>query len=140
MAIERSDTHEWAIPGGMVEPGETVSTTLRREFGEETMNSLSLSMKDRAELEEKLKHFFDNCGEEIYRGPVDDPRNTDNAWMETIVYNFHDESGEVVGKFDLEAGDDACSVKWMDVNSKLKLYANHAIFLEKVANRHSADW
>ena len=32
----------------------------------------------------------------IYRGYVDDPRNTDNAWMETVVMHFHDESGEKV--------------------------------------------
>lgn len=24
---------------------------------------------------------------------MDDPRNTDNAWMETVAVNFHDESG-----------------------------------------------
>jgi ADP-ribose pyrophosphatase len=33
---------------------------------------------------------------------VDDPRNTDNAWMETVAVNFHDETGEEVGKFDLK--------------------------------------
>lgn len=25
---------------------------------------------------------------------MDDPRNTDNAWMETEAVNYHDESGE----------------------------------------------
>ena len=25
----------------------------------------------------------------IYRGYVDDPRNTDNAWVETTCYHFH---------------------------------------------------
>ena len=33
---------------------------------------------------------------QIYRGYVDDPRNTDNAWMETVVINFHDEIGDKV--------------------------------------------
>lgn len=32
-------------------------------------------------------------GVELYRGYVDDPRNTDNAWMETVVVNFHDNDG-----------------------------------------------
>ena len=31
------------------------------------------------------------------RGYVDDPRNTDNAWMETVAFNFHDPSGQEVG-------------------------------------------
>ena len=35
---------------------------------------------------------------------MDDPRNTDNSWMETIAVNFHDETGESVGKFSLHAG------------------------------------
>lgn len=28
---------------------------------------------------------------------MDDPRNTDNAWMETEAVNYHDESGEKRG-------------------------------------------
>ena len=40
----------------------------------------------------------------VYRGYVDDPRNTDNSWMETTAYNFHDESGASVGAFKLNAG------------------------------------
>jgi hypothetical protein len=31
---------------------------------------------------------------QIYAGYVDDPRNTDNAWTETVVLNFHDEAGK----------------------------------------------
>lgn len=38
---------------------------------------------------------------QVYKGYVDDPRNTDNAWMETVACNFHDESGEVFGEFQL---------------------------------------
>ena len=30
---------------------------------------------------------------QVYAGYVDDPRNTDNAWMETVAYNFHDDTG-----------------------------------------------
>ena len=32
----RSDTGDWAIPGGMMEPGETLEETARREVKEET--------------------------------------------------------------------------------------------------------
>ena len=44
------------------------------------------------------------CFTQVYKGYVDDPRNTDNAWMETVAVNFHDETGESVGKFNLHAG------------------------------------
>jgi ADP-ribose pyrophosphatase len=70
LCIQRGDTGEIAIPGGMVDPGEQVSTTLKREFIEETLNGKI----DESQLDE----FFKN-GHEIYRGYVDDPRNTDNG-------------------------------------------------------------
>ena len=37
-------------------------------------------------------------GKEVYRGYVDDPRNTDNAWMETTAMHFHceQEMGEML--------------------------------------------
>ena len=41
---------------------------------------------------------------QIYKGYVDDPRNTDNSWMETKAINFHDEEGTSVGAFPLQAG------------------------------------
>ena len=45
-------------------------------------------------------------GKVVYRGYVDDPRNTDNAWMETTAFHFHvtDELGAMLP---LKAGDDA---------------------------------
>ncbi|XP_054932198.1 ADP-ribose pyrophosphatase, mitochondrial isoform X3 [Dermacentor andersoni] len=139
VAIARRDSGEWAIPGGMVDPGELVNATLRREFYEEAMNSLSLSEKDKRSLERSLESFFSK-GVEVYKGYVDDPRNTDNAWMETVAYNFHDESGDVTGKFSLEAGDDAAKVKWTDISKELCLYASHSDFVHKVVQRLNAHW
>lgn len=86
-----------------------------------------------------IEEFFAN-GREIYKGYVDDPRNTDNAWMETVAYNFHDENGDSVGKFELEAGDDAKGVRWIDIDKDLKLYASHSSLLEKVAKIHHGHW
>lgn len=43
VAIKRGDTEEWALPGGMVDPGEKFATTAIREFQEEAMNSLEAS-------------------------------------------------------------------------------------------------
>ena len=130
-AIERHDCHEWALPGGMVDPGEMVSQTLKREFMEEAMASASST--------EELEKFFEN-GQEIYRGYVDDPRNTDNAWMETVAVNFHDETGNIVGKFKLEAGDDARKVKWFDIDSGINLYASHFDIVKKVVESLNAHW
>lgn len=43
VAVKRRDTGEWALPGGMVDPGEKVNATAAREFQEEATNSLEMS-------------------------------------------------------------------------------------------------
>lgn len=145
VAIQRRDTKEWAIPGGMRDPGEMITKTLVREFAEEALShNLVYDEKDnidvrKGEIEEKLNRFFRD-GIQIYKGYVDDPRNTDNAWMETIACNFHDESGDLVGSLPLEGGDDAEKAVWMDLDSNLKLFASHVDFLQKVAVLHNAHW
>jgi hypothetical protein len=35
-------------------------------------------------IKETVDRIFKAGGDEIYTGYVDDPRNTDNAWMETV--------------------------------------------------------
>lgn len=139
VAIQRKDSGEWALPGGMVDCGEVVSTTLKREFMEEAMNSLGKSKEDAVRIEQEIEKVFKE-GVEVYRGYVDDPRNTDNAWMETIATLFHDENGDHVGMLKLHAGDDAVGVKWVDLDRRLKLYANHILFLEKIALRLKCHW
>ncbi|KAK9752592.1 NUDIX domain [Popillia japonica] len=150
-AIQRRDNNEWAIPGGMVDPGETVTATLKREFQEEALNSLEANAeqleKDRnlvadffKEGTEVYRADFFKEGTEVYRGYVDDPRNTDNAWMETVAYNFHDDTNSSVGKFALQAGDDAKSVQWMDVDENLALYASHINFIKIVVKLRNCHW
>ncbi|KAK1135724.1 ADP-ribose pyrophosphatase, mitochondrial [Melipona bicolor] len=123
----------------MVDPGETISATLKREFMEEAMNSLKKNKAEREKLEKSIRKFFEQ-GEEIYKGYVDDPRNTDNAWMETVALNFHDQNNSVVGNIKLIAGDDARNVKWMDIDRNLNLYANHSEFIKKTAEKLDAHW
>lgn len=38
---------------------------------------------------------------------MDDPRNTDNAWLETMTVNYHDESRKTLGDFEFEVSKDA---------------------------------
>ena len=85
-----------------------------------------------------LLRFFCIFFFKIYKGYVDDPRNTDNAWMETCAVNFHDETGESLSRVPLKAGDDACAVRWLPIDRALLLYASHAEFVEKVCRYHGA--
>ncbi|KAK7167570.1 hypothetical protein R3I94_001839 [Phoxinus phoxinus] len=140
VSIKRLDCGEWAIPGGMVDPGERISQTLQREFSEEAMNSLQASASVTENIQKRITKLFSSEGLQVYKGYVDDPRNTDNAWMETVAVNFHDESGNSVSEIPLQAGDDAGQVSWIDVDSSLDLYANHLHFLETVAKERNTHW
>jgi ADP-ribose pyrophosphatase len=78
-----------------------------------------------------LSNFF-STGEIVYQGYVDDWRNTDNAWMETVAYNFHDETGDIVGTMKFNAGDDAVGVQWVEITPNIKLYASHEGIVKEV--------
>ena len=120
VAIQRKDTGDWAIPGGMVDAGETVSVTVRREFTEEAGN---LTDEGRREQFTRLTDELFANGVVVYQGYVDDPRNTDHAWMETTAFHFH--CGRELGSMlPLESGDDAAAVKWLDVDGDEQDYAN----------------
>lgn len=60
MSIERRDCGEWAIPGGMVDPGEKISTTLKREFLEEALNSNEMTDDEKQEAQQKLHQLFES--------------------------------------------------------------------------------
>lgn len=114
LAIQRKDNGQWAIPGGMVDRGEEVSRTLARELREET--GVMLDMGE---------------GVFVYRGYVDDPRNTDHAWMETTAKHVHLDP-DLAERMDLQAGDDARAVRWLPLTADTisNLYASHCALVK----------
>ena len=50
----------------MIDPNELVSETLKREFGEEAMNSLEADSAQRAKLKTQVAEFFRNGSEVCY--------------------------------------------------------------------------
>jgi ADP-ribose pyrophosphatase len=127
VAIERGDTRVWAIPGGMVDEGEHVSATLKREFYEEAQNLESEAQSQ--VIKKQLDTLFASGGSPVFVGYVDDPRNTDNAWMETSAYHFHIDDPDLAAGLKLHAGDDAVGVQWLAVDDAVpefkQLYASH---------------
>lgn len=115
LVIERCDSGQIALPGGMVDEAESIETTVARELFEETGTTLS---------------FHDATV--IFAGVVDDPRNTDNAWMETTVLHKHLTAKEADSLI-LKAGDDAKSVCWKDVNEAMlrSMNASHSDYVRK---------
>ncbi|XP_063806645.1 transient receptor potential cation channel subfamily M member 2-like [Pseudophryne corroboree] len=64
----------WSLPGGTLDPGKKIpikfQSLLRHEY-----------------LGEFLTLF--DSGVEVFHGYLDDPRNTDNSWIETSAVNIH---------------------------------------------------
>jgi ADP-ribose pyrophosphatase len=112
LLVKRKDNGQWALPGGMVDPGEHVSLTAKRELQEEAGIDLSNAN-----------------GQCVFEGYVLDPRNTDNAWMETAAYLYVVDASPKP-----HAGDDAADAAWFDLSGGIEdleaetggLYASHA--------------
>ena len=51
-----------------------------------------------------IELFFRTHCCQVYRGYVDDPRNTDNAWIETVAMNCHDDTGAILDGIHLKVG------------------------------------
>jgi len=135
VAISRQDGGEWALPGGMVDKGESPEAAAKREFEEEACDGSKIPASQLAEQQQLREKIFDLLHQKIiYKGYVDDPRNTDNSWVETCVVNWHCPY-ELSKKLKMQAGDDATQVRWLvadeSINDEYKhLYANHREFIE----------
>lgn len=115
LAIKRSDTGEMATPGGYIENDDDIWSTRNREMLEEV--SVDMTALSNVIIESVVD-----------QGYIDDPRCTDNAWIETSVIHTHIAT-EVKEKLYVKAGDDAAGFEWMVVTAAnlKRLYANHAL-------------
>tara|TARA_B110001452_G_C15201003_1_gene416816 strand:- start:271 stop:1095 length:825 start_codon:yes stop_codon:yes gene_type:complete len=121
VSAQRIDTSppQWCIPGGMVDPGESVSLTLRREFKEEVASECDDSI---------LNAIFKN-GTCLYSGPTcGDPRTTDDAWIETRVVHYH-LSNKLANKIKLtHQPEENRAVQWISCDHP-ELYGDHAEYV-----------
>lgn len=119
IAAKRLDTDQYCIPGGMVDPGEPRSLTLRREFEEEVASNCDKEVLDKVFANGKL----------LYAGPTyNDPRTTDNAWIETYVMHYHI-SGSTARKLKLTPQlSENSKVKWISCRHP-NLYGDHAKYV-----------
>ncbi len=91
LLIKRDDVFQWAVPGGMVNPGELAKQALVRELREETG----------VDLAELTPHVLGSRY-------VDDWRNSDHAWVVTTVAVF-----TLPTEVTATAADDAADAQWL---------------------------
>jgi ADP-ribose pyrophosphatase YjhB (NUDIX family) len=168
--IQRGDCGMLALPGGMLEPGDSVVKTILKEFAEEALADVDPDQcvdYYTAEFQRLNSNanplqicafplLMKECITEekqppsLYEGVVDDPRNTDNAWMETTAKWVHCNSCEVPESLkskgfttadqicalaQLDPATDADGASWHDFATVMSgdIYASHGHMLKKLA-------
>ena len=107
LLIKRSDTGEWALPGGFINKDEPPLTAAKREAQEETGAEISTE------------------GVLVYQGVVEDPRTTATAWIETAAYLF-----TVDTQYEVKGSDDAVAASWVNLERLPALYGSHKQIIE----------
>ena len=102
--VERGDGHGWALPGGMVEPGEDPAAAAPRELEEET--------------------HLRTAGAHWQVAPpryVPDPRASDEAWLVTVLAWTHLGTYDSAHLPDVTGADDAARAAWVRADDSATL-------------------
>lgn len=122
LVVERGDSDKMSIPGVILLEGETSFGAIRRRLGVKIGQDIPMEGAVR-----------------LYKGYVDDQRNTDNAWLETEVYHLN-LPYELTRKFPLQnkLGKTAAWMTMTDENIS-DMYANHGDFARLAMVRLQPD-
>lgn len=120
--VKREDTGQWSLPGTMVREGERPSAAFARVVAEKLGLSLDPARANRVD-----------------HGPIRDYRNTDNAWVESIVFETtlpdHEQGPLSPARADVK------SAAWLALDEDFapQLFASHVRILAEAISRFLAD-
>ncbi|XP_043916462.1 transient receptor potential cation channel subfamily M member 2-like [Protopterus annectens] len=127
LSTKRSASEHSSLPGGVLFPGDTFPKRITQV----------LNAKLREAIAEKLKQ-----GREVYKGYIDDGRNTDNAWVETTAINIHfDVDDDLMRQLNKACSQTASSetvLRWQLVDQNITIHESHKPILQKVSALHEA--
>ena len=123
LLIRRGDG-SLAFPGGFLNKGEDPKSAMVRELSEEAVD-----------LPECMRSLIHRRARLAYQGYVDDPRNTDNAWVESLLFVVPLTEKESQ-RINVRAADDATAAGWVQLDGSTirSLYAGHP-YMATVAMR-----
>ncbi|XP_060580659.1 transient receptor potential cation channel subfamily M member-like 2 isoform X2 [Ruditapes philippinarum] len=136
VAVLRADNQMCALPGAILPPGAKPADHLQADFTDKAMGSLEGSSNEKV-VRKKLNKIWKK-GVKIYEGYADDPRNTDNAWIETTAISYHDEDGAAFSQCNLRAGERAELVTWLTGSHNVTLHGSHLYLVKLAAERLGA--
>jgi len=118
---------EWALPGGLVTFGESITGTLRKDF------------QNRSNPTEMIDALFAAEQQTIVRRDyLDDRRNTDSAWVEILVSHQHCPA-EIAERLVLTAGADGSEIKWLNTDTLADVMASHCEFITEAIKPQAAE-
>lgn len=140
-SCNNSNNNKWAIPCGFYDEHSKDYYLCRLPFKYEKNSLLS---------ESKAKYLYDLYQELfknpklVYKGYLDDYLNTDNAWIEAIVENYHHQNDTVKDKLnnalnDSEMNPDKIMFTWVDFNDK-NIYLPHKFLLDLIQTKLVSQW
>ncbi|CAF2382653.1 unnamed protein product [Rotaria sp. Silwood2] len=139
-------TSNWKLPGGKILGVESPYSAICRSFNKlafqdyDSKQNLSVQEKDMIEYFQSFsRSSFSTAVRDgftsymVYRGYIDDLRNTDNAWTEAEVWNFHYDSD--ISFPNLRT--DGMAI-WKDVTNNSRSFLIQTSILREIAQFHNA--
>ncbi|XP_072541667.1 transient receptor potential cation channel subfamily M member 2 [Salminus brasiliensis] len=118
----------WNFPGGPALPGEPLPERLKTTLGVKRYQKIKAKMESAAGVKE------------VFKGYVDDSRNTDNAWVETTVITVHIDWRSMLMGDGSEMGSWPEVLQWQDVSSKTPVCPYQQEALRLVAQLHHINF
>ncbi|CAF0831896.1 unnamed protein product [Rotaria sp. Silwood1] len=139
-------TNDWKLPGGKILGVESPYGAVCRSFNKlafqdnDSEHSLTLQERDMIEHFESFARSSEGTDRPngfeshmVYRGYIDDVRNTDNAWVEAEIWNFH--YGSTMSFPNLRTDGMAL---WKDVTYNARGFLMQTSILREIARIHDA--
>ncbi|CAH2226291.1 transient receptor potential cation channel subfamily M member 2 [Pelobates cultripes] len=127
LVVKHNVNELWALPGGTIDSGEKIPSMLQSLLKAEYLDEF-IALLGR--------------GTRVFHGYLDDPRNTDNSWIETNAVNIHLENVKDMERLlqNFQEPNDELSLRWQLLDRKIPLYANEKEILQLTAEHLDAHY